>query len=83
MPAKALDAVNRNAEMRGKKSCLCGKYILMKEDRGKNKNIHKLQSLKGKYRLNEIPVLWQDEKSLNMSFPVWASALVLCVLYQH
>lgn len=43
MPGKALDAVNRtNAEMRGKKSCLCGKYILMKEDRGKNKNIHKL-----------------------------------------
>lgn len=40
MPGKVLGAVNRtkNAEMRGGgKSCLCGKYILMKEDREKTK----------------------------------------------
>ena len=39
MPGKVLGVVNRtkNAEMRGKKSCLCGEYILMKEDREKTK----------------------------------------------
>ena len=39
MPGNVLGAVNRtkNAEMRGGKSCLCGKYILMKEDREKTK----------------------------------------------